>query len=373
MESTTSAGRLDRNKIADTMRRPVARAPELLAAARHPSGTAQVRTTTSGDPQDCVDQPVDRTSKARRETRRDHSVHGFMQVISNTTRGAFNRFLNVLHALSYHINLLRIGDIAIEDYIARHLYGAPRYHEPKRLGVHEFQMFSQTGADGIIAEIFHRIGRTNSIFVEFGVGNGLENNTAALLLQGWSGVWIEASKRSNKEIRRSLKPLIDEQKLTVLEQFVTRDNIVDLLEDCDLPHDPDLVSIDIDGNDYWVWEALLSRYAPRVIVIEYNALLGPSVPWVMEYDSASARKSIVATSYFGGSLKAMEMLGRRNGYSLVGCDFLGINAFFVRNDLLQDKFCAPYTSENHFEPSRLFLYRRNGQPREIGRFVIPSR
>jgi hypothetical protein len=258
----------------------------------------------------------------------------------------------------------------IEDYVARHLHGAPRYKEPKRLGVHEFQMFSQSGADGIVAEIFRRIGRTNSVFVEFGVGNGLENNTTALLLQGWSGIWIEASKRNIRQIRKELRPLIDKRKLTVLAQLVTRDNIVAHLEGCGLPRDPDLVSIDIDGNDYWVWEALLSRYAPRVVVIEYNALLGPSAPWVMEYNPAHARERVIATSYYGASLKAVEMLGRRKGYSLVGCDFLGVNAFFVRNDLLEDRFCAPYNSENHFEPNRLFLYRRNGPPRKIGRFVI---
>src|SRR4051794_34906020 len=184
-------------------------------------------------------------------------------------RQVFKGFLDFLYALSYHVNLLRASDILIEDYVARHLHGVPRYKEPKRLGVHEFQMFSQTGADGIIAEIFRRIGCTNSIFVEFGVGNGLENNTTALLLQGWSGVWIEASERSNKEIRKNLKPLIDDQKLSVLAQFITRDNIVGLFEDCGMPTDLDLVSIDIDGNDYWVWEALLSRYTPRVVVIEY--------------------------------------------------------------------------------------------------------
>jgi hypothetical protein len=252
------------------------------------------------------------------------------------------------------------------------LHGVPRYKEPKRLGAHEFQMFSQSGADGIVAEIFRRIGRASSVFVEFGVGDGLENNTTALLLQGWSGIWIEASKRNIRQIRKELRPLIDGRKLTVLAQFVTRDNIVAHLEGCSLPHDPDLVSIDIDGNDYWVWEALLSRYAPRVAVVEYNALLGPSAPWVMEYNPAHARERVIATSYYGASLKALEMLGRRKGYSLVGCDFLGVNAFFVRNDLLEDRFCAPYTSENHFEPNRLFLYRRNGPPRRIGRFAIPS-
>jgi hypothetical protein len=287
-------------------------------------------------------------------------------------RQVFKGFLDFLYALSYHVNLLRASDILIEDYVARHLHGVPRYKEPKRLGAHEFQMFSQSGADGIVAEIFRRIGRASSVFVEFGVGDGLENNTTALLLQGWSGIWIEASKRNIRQIRKELRPLIDERKLTVLAQFITKDNIVAHLEGCSLPHDPDLVSIDIDGNDYWVWEALLSRYAPRVAVVEYNALLGPSAPWVMEYNPAHARERVIATSYYGASLKALEMLGRRKGYSLVGCDFLGVNAFFVRNDLLEDRFCAPYTSENHFEPNRLFLYRRNGPPRKIGRFVIPS-
>src|SRR3954470_18003666 len=163
-------------------------------------------------------------------------------------RQVFRRFLDFLYALSYHINLLRTSDIAIEDYVARHLHGAPRSKGPKRLGAYEFQMFSQSGADGIVAEIFRRIGRTNSFFIEFGVGNGLENNTTALLLQGWSGVWIEASKKSNRDIQQNLKPLIEGQKLVVLAQFVTRDNIVALLEGCGVPHELDLLSIDIDGN-----------------------------------------------------------------------------------------------------------------------------
>jgi len=286
-------------------------------------------------------------------------------------RAVFRRFLRFLYALSYHINLLRISDIAIEDYLARYLHGAARYKEPKRLPAHEFQLFSQSGADGIIAEIFRRIGVTNRTFVEFGVGNGLENNTTALLLHGWSGVWIEASRKNNKEIQRELNIFISERKLTVIPQFITKDNIVSLFEQAGVPRELDLVSIDIDGNDYWVWDALLSRYAPRVSVVEYNALLGPSLPWVMEYNPAHVRESVVVTSYYGASLKALEMLGTKQGYSLVSCDFLGMNAFFVRDDLLEDRFCAPYSAENHFEPNRLFLYRRNGQPRKLGKFVIP--
>ena len=109
-----------------------------------------------------------------------------------------------------------------------------------------------------------------------------------------------------------------------------------------------------------------------MVVIEYNAIFGPSAAWLNEYNPTHSRTSLVGTMYFGASLKALEMLGQAHGYRLVGCDFLGVNAFFVREDLLQDKFCQPYTSENHYEPSRLFLYRRSGPPRRIGRSVIPT-
>jgi hypothetical protein len=232
-------------------------------------------------------------------------------------------------------------------------------------------MFSQSGADGIIGEFFHRIGTTNCFFVEFGVGNGLENNTVARLLHGWTGLWVEGSKANNKRIQKAFKPFIDTGQLTVAAQFLDRDNIGPLFAACNVPCEPELLSIDVDGNDYWFWEAL-EQYTPRVVVIEYNAMLGPTLPWVMAYNAKHRREALVVSSYKGASLKALEKLGTRKGYSLVGCDFLGVNAFFVRNDLVGDKFFCPYTSENHFEPHRLFLYRRNGQPRRIGPFVRPD-
>ncbi len=287
-------------------------------------------------------------------------------------RHLFDQLINVLYAVSYHINLLRISDIAIEDYIARNLHGGAKYKQPNRLSTHELQIFSQSGADGIIAEIFRRIGTTNKFFAEFGVGNGLENNTAALLIGGWSGMWIEASKRANKKIHSEFSGFISERKLRVLPEFITRENLPSLFERGHVPNEPDLLSIDVDGNDYWFLETVLQHYSPRVVVIEYNAQLGPSLPWVMKYDVSHTRESVVSTTYYGASLKALERLGASKGYSLVGCDFMGLNAFFVRSDLLKNKFCGPYTSENHFEPFRLFLYRRNGHPRKVGPFVVPE-
>jgi len=98
----------------------------------------------------------------------------------------------------------RLINILIDDYLERNLYQAPRYADPKRLNRHEFQVFSQNGEDGIIDEIFRRIGTTNRHFVEFGVENGLETNTTNLLVKGWRGGWIEADPQACKSIHKRM-------------------------------------------------------------------------------------------------------------------------------------------------------------------------
>jgi len=124
---------------------------------------------------------------------------------------------------------------------------------------------------------------------------------------------------------------------------------------------PDLLSIDVDRNTYHIWKALRG-WSPRVVAIEYNATFPPDMNWVVDYD---ASKSWNGTSYFGASLKALEMLGTELGYHLVGCDLAGVNAFFVRKDLCGDRFCAPFSAENHFEPIRYYLHGRVGHPRAL--------
>jgi len=110
--------------------------------------------------------------------------------------------------------------------------------------------------------------------------------------------------------------------------------------------------VDIDGNDYYILREIGS-VSPRVILAEYNAKFPPDVSWVMEYIETHRWD---ATDYFGFSLKTLETLLRGKGYSLVGCNLLGCNAFFVRNDLASDPpFCPPFTAENHYEPARYFL------------------
>ena len=136
--------------------------------------------------------------------------------------------------------------------------------------------------------------------------------------------------------------------LSISLRFASKENISALFEQLGVPREFDLLSLDIDQNTYYAWEGL-SGFRPRVVVVEYNSAIPPDVDWKVRY---GANRAWNGTQNFGASLKAFEILGRRFGYSLVGCEFFGVNAFFVRDDLLAGKFAEPFTSENHYEPPR---------------------
>jgi hypothetical protein len=258
-----------------------------------------------------------------------------------------------------------LAELQIDNYLIENLHKNPKYDNPKKLNRYEFKVFSQAGEDGIISEIFNRIGTTNKFFVEFGVGNGLENNSAYLLVKGWQGYWIEGSERFCQSIRQSFEDLIANQQLTLKNTFITAANIEDLFREGNVPTELDLLSIDIDGNDYWVWQAI-TNYRPRVVILEYNAIYPPESSWVMQYNPSHQWKY---NSHMGSSLKALEKLGDQKGYKLVACSFSGVNAFFVREDLLADHFCSPFSAENHYEPARYFLCsQKAGHPRAFGKF-----
>ena len=203
---------------------------------------------------------------------------------------------------------------------------------PECLMNFERKVFSQNGEDGIILEIFNRVGTTDKFFVEFGIQDGTECNTRNLLENhGWSGVWMEGST----ELAERACQTFSRFPIKVLARFLTTDNLISCFEEAGVPREFDLLSIDVDGNDYWMWTALGDRFSPRVIVIEYNATFGPRQSWIMPYDPAFRHD---ATAYFGASLEAFARLGRDRGYRLIACDSRGINAFFVRNDLVESKF-----------------------------------
>jgi hypothetical protein len=231
------------------------------------------------------------------------------------------------------------------------LLAAERYADPRRLERHGFKAYSQGDEDGILQEIFRRIGAGGRSFCETGVGYGLENNTVYLLHSGWSGAWIEADAERARWVRHDLAPAIAKGQLKLIEASATAENINDLMREADVPGELDLWSLDIDGNDYHVLKAL-TAVRPRVLVLEYNAKFAPPVSWVMPYEPEHRWSG---NDKFGASLTALTGLAAEKGYALVGCSVTGANAFFVRNDLLDDRFQPPYTAENYYQPIRYYL------------------
>lgn len=235
------------------------------------------------------------------------------------------------------------------------LKNQPRYADPKRLLLHALQVSSASGEDGIIQEIFRRVNPVSRVFAEVGVGVGTENNTAFLLSLGWTGYWFD----SDEEFLETVRNRHDLRNNCVrgIAAFVTKENVGTLFARLGVPMEFDLLSIDVDQNTYYIWEGLAS-YRPRVVVVEYNSSIPTDIDWRVHYQPDRVWDG---TINFGASLKAFELLGRRLGYSLVGCEFCGANAFFVRNDLVTPGlFSEPYTAENHFEPPRYALAHRLG-------------
>ncbi len=249
--------------------------------------------------------------------------------------------------------------LLMQHQFIQQLLEQPRYADPKRLHRFEHQVFSQNGEDGVLLEIFKRIGTAGKSFVEIGVGDGLENNTAFLLSQGWKGFWLDGDHDAMARIKDLFWQPLSRGDLVVREALITAENIANTLAELKVPVEFDLFSLDIDRNTYFVWQAL-KHLRPRVVVIEYNSTYPPQTEWTVEYKPDLMYN---CTSYMGASLKAYERLGAELGYALVGCELSGINAFFVRRDLCGELFAEPYTAENHFEPARYFLLRRDGHPR----------
>lgn len=256
---------------------------------------------------------------------------------------------------------LDAGGRASCEAFALQLLSTPRYADPRTLNHFELQAYSQGGEDGIVAEIFRRIGERDRTFVEFGVEDGLETNTTALLLAGWRGAWIDGDASALAAAGRSFASFVADGRLRVRHAFVDAGNAPALLAELDVPTEFDLLSLDIDRNTYHLWAAL-EAYRPRVVIVEYNASIPPSRDWVIPYD---ATRTWDGSVHFGASLRAYERLGRTLGYSLVGCTLSGVNAFFVRDDLVGDAFAGPFTADARFEPPRYWLQWRAGHRRGV--------
>ncbi len=199
------------------------------------------------------------------------------------------------------------------------------------LQANEAQVYSQWGEDGILQHLIRRVPIERRLFVEIGVENYSEANTRFLAEENqWAGLVVDASEEYMAALRQDRIYWASNLKAVAL--FVTVENINALLTTQGITGDIGLLSIDVDGNDYWLWQAI-SAIRPRIVVCEYNSFLGSRRPLVVPYQPDFRRtQAHYSWLYYGASLPALEHLGRRLGYQLVGTNSAGNNAFFVRTD-----------------------------------------
>jgi hypothetical protein len=197
-----------------------------------------------------------------------------------------------------------------------------------------FKVFSQFDEDGIIQYLINKLPIANRTFIEFGVENYEESNTRFLLLNDhWQGMVLDARGADIRYIQRD--KIYWQYDLQAKQTWITRENINELLLGASFGEDVGLLSIDIDGNDYWIWEAIHS-VRPRILIIEYNSLFGLqpiAVPYQEDFQRTAAHYSNL---YYGASLGALDYLASKKGYLLLGSNVLGHNAFFARQDVAQE-------------------------------------
>jgi hypothetical protein len=196
----------------------------------------------------------------------------------------------------------------------------------------EFRVYSQWGEDGILEWLIQRLQIPSSRFVEFGVGDYSEANTRLVLInRNWKGLVIDGSVTFMERLRR--EDIHWRHDLTAVSAFIDRDNINELITSSGFSGQLGILSIDIDGNDYWVWDAL-TCVNPMIVVCEYNAVFGDKLPVTVPYGACFDRtRAHFSNLYYGASIGALELLARRKGYELIGSNSAGNNAFFLRHDL----------------------------------------
>jgi hypothetical protein len=194
------------------------------------------------------------------------------------------------------------------------------------LSAYELSVFSQNGEDGILQELCRRLPVPHT-FVEFGIQSGWEGNCVLLAdVFDWSGLFIEYNRKTFEQLQR--KYAYNSRVKTVCAK-VSPQNIGSLFAEADVPTELGILSIDIDGNDYWVWEAI-TGYRPVILVIEFNSGIPSEEPLVQPFNEGDPEDG----TFFGANLAALEVIGVAKDYELVHTDIAGVNAFFVRRDLL---------------------------------------
>jgi len=214
---------------------------------------------------------------------------------------------------------------------------------------YEFKVFSQWGDDGLIQKLIDTIEIENKTFIEFGVQDFYESNCRFLMTKdNWAGFVIDGSASNIRRLKAS--HFYWRHALEAIAAFLSRANINEILARSKFDHDLGLLSIDIDGVDYFVLEAI-DYYKPRILIVEFNAIFGPERKITVPYDERFCRTDKHHSNlYFGASLSALTHLANKKGYELVGINSACVNAFFVRKDLVNEKLQV-LTPEQAYTPS----------------------
>lgn len=207
------------------------------------------------------------------------------------------------------------------------------------LSDYEFKVFSQWGEDGILQFLTSNLKIKNKTFVEFGIETFHESNCRFLMMKDrWSGFVIDGSEQNINKLKRSY--FYWQYPLNAISSFVTQENIENLLEKSNFEKDLGILSVDIDGVDWHVLQKL-NLWRASIIVVEYNGIFGTEYPLTVPYDPAFQRTNAhFSNLYYGANLPAFDWLLKQREYSLVGVNSVGSNAFFVRNDLLNERVKA---------------------------------
>jgi hypothetical protein len=245
--------------------------------------------------------------------------------------------------VSHHLRVLEAGrvDQGVQNLLAlryrdllHHRLPLPRFDDV------EFRAFSQNGEDGILLFLFALLGTTNKKSVEICAGDGTECNTANLIVNhGWAGFLVDGSAENvacGKHFYAACRDTFIRPP-TFVQAWITAETVNDLVRSQGFAGEIDLLSLDIDGVDWWVWKAL-DAVRPRVVVLEYHCAWGPDKAVTVPY-RPDFRLDVTTNPYYcGASLPAFVKLGRQKGYRLIGCQRNGFNAFFLRNDVGEDVF-----------------------------------
>ena len=222
------------------------------------------------------------------------------------------------------------------------------------LRLFEKKVFSQNGEDGItmkLVELIYNGNNDNKFYVEFGVENGMECNTRILREQyQWKGLQMDGDNENDS--------------FNLRKEFIRKENIVELFRKYNVPPTINVLSVDIDFNDFYCLKEILAKYTCDILICEYNATHLANEDKIVMYDTNGAWDH---SNYFGASLLSLHKLAKKYNYSLIYCNANGVNSFFIHNDILRDKnltFKHVGDIDKLYKPARYSYGPNGGHPQD---------